>query len=403
MSSSAYVAPAEAPYFTPAQTTPAGAYIGPADAKVPKAFQPFTLKGKTFQNRIWVSPMCQYSYEDGFLTDWTLVALGSYAVRGASLTIVEATAIRPEGRISPNDAGLWKDEQIAPLKRVADFIHSQNQKIGIQIAHSGRLGSTPAPWTGAPYAQEGTADNGFGSKVIAPVAEAFAPTHAVPHALTVEEIKDLVQAYADTAKRAVKAGVDAIEIHGAHGYLLNEFLSPAVNTRTDEYGGSFENRTRFAVEIVKAVKAAIPDDIILMFRTSGSDRLEYRNAGWTSEDTVKLAQLLQPLGVDFFDVSSGGATTDGKIEYGPGFQAPLAYPIKEALPSLAVGSVGVLHDAKTIDEVLEKGLDVALVGRPFSHNPNFVLDLAEEYGIEVQWPAQIGYTYSKKKAREQAK
>ncbi|KAK9459753.1 uncharacterized protein V1516DRAFT_446562 [Lipomyces oligophaga] len=380
-------------YFTPAQEIPAGTCLAAPDGKpVPKAFEPITIRGVTFQNRIWVSPMCQYSYKDGMLTDWTVVAIGSYAVRGASLSIIEATAVAPNGRITPHCAGLWKDEQIAPLKRVVEFVHGQNQKIGIQLAHSGRKGSTLAPWLPGNYAHAGE-EEGFPSEVVAPTDEVFDTDYVKPHELATEDIKNYVEAYKKSALRAVEAGIDVIEIHGAHGYFLNEFLSAAVNKRTDKYGGSFENRTRLAVEIVQAIKSVIPEHVLLFFRTSASDRLEDlpEEHGWTSKDTIELSKILKANGVDVLDVSSGGNSSKGKITYGPAFQAQYAYDVKEALPDFIVAPVGAIHEPEVVEEVLEKA-DAVFVGRPFAWNPNFVFDLAKKYGIKVQWPHQIGYT-----------
>ncbi|KAK9447268.1 uncharacterized protein V1518DRAFT_421781 [Limtongia smithiae] len=380
------------PFYTPSQVIPAGTFLSaPEGVKQPLAFTPLTIRGITFQNRIWVSPMCQYSYEDGMLSEWTLVAIGSYAVRGASLSIIEATAVLPNGGITGHCAGLWKDEQIAPLKRIVDFVHSQNQKIGIQIGHAGRKGSTLAPWLPGNYAHEGL-EAGFPDNVVAPSEGAFDTDYVAPRALSTEEVKAYVAAFAATAVRAVKAGIDVIEIHGAHGYLINEFLSPVSNKRTDEYGGSFENRIRFAVEIVKAIKAVIPESVLLFFRISATDRLETLNEGWTVADTVAFSKIISSVGVDLLDVSSGGVDSRAVIEYGPAFQAPFAYPVKEALPEFGVAPVGAIHTPEVIEDVLSHGVDAVFVARPFLHNPNFVLDTAKAYGIKVQWPVQIGYT-----------
>ncbi|KAK9458390.1 hypothetical protein V1511DRAFT_492505 [Dipodascopsis uninucleata] len=382
------------PYYTPAQEPAAGTLLSVPEGKTtPKAFEPLTIRGITFQNRIWVSPMCQYSYEDGFVNDWTLVALGSYAVRGASLTIMEATAVVEYGGITSHDAGLWKDEQIAPMKRVVDFVHSQNQKIGIQLAHAGRKASTLAPWLikDGNAAQAGE-EGGYPDKVYAPSEGRFSEDFCEPKELTVDQIWSIIDSFKKAALRAVEAGFDVIEIHGAHGYLINEFLSPETNKRTDDFGGSFEKRIKFLVEIVKAIKSAIPEKVLLFIRLSASDRLEYRSGGVTVEDTTNLLKVIYPLGIDLVDVSSGGVAADQKVEYGPAFQAPLAYPIKSAIPELGVAPVGKIHEPEVIDSVLAKGVDAIFVGRPFSHNPNFVLDLAKKYGVEVQWPCQIGYT-----------
>ncbi|KAK9365647.1 hypothetical protein V1509DRAFT_655321 [Lipomyces kononenkoae] len=380
------------PYYTPAQDPPAGSLLSAdAVASVPKAFTPVTIRGVTFQNRIWVSPMCQYSYEDGFVNDWTLVALGSYATRGASLTMVEATAVAPYGGITGYDSGIWKDEHIAPFRRITDYVHSQGQKIGIQLAHAGRKGSTLAPWSPGNYAHNGP-ERGYEDKILAPSLGRYDNDYVEPQEITVAQIEYLIESWKQAAIRAVKAGFDVIEIHGAHGYMLNEFLSPKTNKRTDAYGGSFEGRIKFATEVVKAVKSAIPENVLLFFRISASDRLEYKNEGWTVEDTVEFSKVISELGVDLLDVSSGGNSPEEKTNYGPAFQAPYAYTVKKALPDFKVAPVGAIHKADVIEQVLSGGVDAVFVGRPFSHNPNFVLDLAKEYGVKVQWPVQIGYT-----------
>ena len=249
--------------------------------------------------------MCQYSYDDGMLNDWALISLGSYAARGASLTFVEATAVAPEGRITKWDAGLWKDSQMDGLRRITDFIHSQNQKLGIQIAHAGRKASTLPPWV--PGNLHTIEDGGF--EVVAPSAIKHDDNYPNPKELTVSEIKRIIDDFKQCALRAVKAGVDVVEIHGAHGYLVNEFLSPVSNKRTDQYGGSFENRIRFCVEVVKAVKSVLPDNVLLFIRVSASDRLEHKNEGTTVKDTIKLLRILKALGLDHVDVSSGGGFT----------------------------------------------------------------------------------------------
>ncbi|KAK7206616.1 NADH-dependent flavin oxidoreductase [Myxozyma melibiosi] len=361
-------------FFTPAQEPPVGTCLAPAEGKeVPTAFQPLTIRGVTFQNRIWVSPMCQYSYDDGFLTDWAVVHYGSFAARGASLTMIEATAVLDNGGITPGDSGLWKDEQIEPLKRIVDFVHSQGQKIGIQLAHAGRKGSTMPRWTGVRYAHAG-AQRGFPDRVVAPSAISFADTFVPPRELTTAEVEEYIEAFKKAAERAVKAGVDVVEIHGAHGYLLNQFLSPVSNKRTDEYGGSFENRIRFPVEIVKAVKSVLPENILLFFRTSATDNLEH----------------IEPLGVDLLDVSTGGNDPRQLLVGGPAYQAKHAYKVKEECPKIFVAPVGAVHEPDVIETVLEKA-DAFFVARPFSWDPSFVLTLAKKYGITVKWPVQYGY------------
>lgn len=378
-------------YFTPEQQVPAGTFLQSNDGKseAPRVFQPLTIRGQTFQNRIWVSPMCQYSYNDGFINDWTLVQIGSYATRGASLSIIEASGVSPEGRISPNCAGIWKDEHIPGLKRVADFVHSQGQRIGIQLAHAGRKASTTAPWTPDNYANLGE-EGGF--ETVAPSPIKFAENFADPKELSKAGIEKLVEDFKQAAIRAVKAGMDVVEIHGAHGYLINEFLSPVSNTRTDEYGGSFENRIRFVSDTVKAVKSVLPENVLLFIRISATDRLEHLNKGWNVKDSIELLKVLKGLGVDLVDVSSGGNSTEGKMNYVRGFHGPLAYEIKDAIPDLPVATVGAIHSPKTIDEILSHKIDAVLVGRPFLQNPSYVFELAKKLNVKVQWPIQIGYT-----------
>ena len=294
-------------YFHPIQYPPPGTFLSMSDDSKarPILFTPIQIRDVTFQNRIWVSPMCQYSCEDGQLTDWHVTQLGSYACRGASLVVVEAAGVVPEGRTTPEDAGIWKDEQIPSFRRVVEMIHSQGQKAGAQLAHAGRKGSMLAPWLGLGLASKEA--NGFLEDVVAPSAIAYDADHPVPRAMTVEDIEICVQAFADAARRAVVAGFDVIDIHGAHGYLIHTFLSPVSNHRTDSYGGSFENRIRFAVDIVEAVRAAIPEGMPLFFRCSATDSLE-EGRGWELGDTVKLAKILKGCGVDLIDVTGSGKT-----------------------------------------------------------------------------------------------
>ncbi|KAL1959330.1 hypothetical protein VTO42DRAFT_2517 [Malbranchea cinnamomea] len=386
-------APGDHGYFTPVQSPPAGTLLSTLDASKPgpKVFEPLTLRSTTFQNRIWVAPMCQYSCaNDGELTDWHLVQLGSYACRGASLTIVEATAVSPEGRISPSDAGLWTDKQIPSFKRVVNFIHSQGQKAGIQLAHAGRKASTLAPWLGNRVTREN--EGGFEKDVIAPSAVPYRDDGdwAVPNSMTKEQIHKFIQDFAASAKRAVDAGFDVIEIHGAHGYLLHEFCSPVSNKRTDEYGGSFENRVRLPLEVTRAVRAVIPDSMPLFYRVSATDWLPNEES-WTPEQCVEFAKLLQSAGVDLLDVSSAGLSPNQQLpRVGPAFQAPLAKIIKDGVPGFAVGSVGMIWDGKTAEEVLTTGkADAVLVAREFARNPNLVLDMAKQLGVHVKWPIQL--------------
>lgn len=384
--------PGDHGYFTPAQCPPAGTHLATNDTTTPtpKIFQPITLRSITFQNRIWVSPMCQYSSQDGELTDWHLVQLGSYASRGAALTIFEATAVSPEGRISSSDAGLWSDKQIPSFKRVVDFIHSQGQKAGIQLAHAGRKGSTLPPWLG--HRTTRTNEGGYAEDIIAPSAIPYKDNGdwATPTSMSKERIEQLVQDFASAARRAVQAGFDVIEIHGAHGYLLHEFCSPLTNKRTDEYGGSFENRIRLSLEIARAIRAAVPELTVLFYRLSATDWIPDAES-WTTEQSVQLSKLLQPLGVDLIDVSSGGLVPGQQLPpLKPAYQAGMAKQIKDAAPGLAVAAVGLICDGKTAEEVVSTGMaDVVLVAREFVRNPNLVLDMARELGVKVKWPIQM--------------
>lgn len=385
-------------YYTPAQKTPSGTAkdAQPDGSSIPKLFQPLKIRKTTFQNRIFVSPMCQYSARDGHLTDWHLTHLGGIIQRGPGLTLVEATSVTSEGRITPEDSGLWKDSQITPLKQIVEFAHSQNQKIGIQIGHAGRKASTVAPWLSRGDTAEKEA-GGWPDQVLAPSAIAFDDAYPNPSALTIEGIQRIQAAFVDTAKRAVTAGFDVIELHGAHGYLIHEFLSPVSNKRDDQYGGSFENRTRFATETVEAVRAVIPKDMPLFFRISADDWLSEQKAypeSWTLDQTVKLAPILRDLGVDLLDVSSGGAHPAQKISGGPGYQAPFANAVKKELgDSLFVGTVGSITTGTLAQELLEQGPDVAFVGRYFQKNPGLVWQFAEDVGVEITAAHQISWGF----------
>ncbi|OLN85371.1 putative NADPH dehydrogenase C23G7.10c 4 [Colletotrichum chlorophyti] len=410
------------PFHTPAQEPPAGTPTSPSTA--PTLFQPLRIRDATFNNRIWVSPMCQYSADDGHATEYHLVHLGQFALHGAALTIVEATAVEPRGRISPQDVGLWKDSQVAPLKRVVDFIHSQNQLAGIQLAHAGRKGSLLAPW----ISENGTrvvateSEGGWPEDSVAPSPIPYAEGWVVPKELTVEEIRGLVKGFADAAKRAVDAGFDVIEIHGAHGYLLTEFLSPLTNKRTDEYGGSFENRTRFLLETIKAVRDVIPSGTPLFLRISATEWMEHEGApSWTLEESIRLAKLLPDAGVDLLDVSSGGNNAAQKIDIGPYYQVSLAGKIRAAVEaegkSLLIGAVGMISSGEMAREIVQarggkangvNGVngeerrtieideehgqvtqaDAVLVGRQFLREPNFVYKIADEIGVPIKWANQ---------------
>jgi len=331
-----------------------------------------------------------------------LYTVGGIFTRGPGLTIIEATAVVPQGRITPEDAGLWSDEQIPPLKQLVDFAHTQGQKVGIQLAHAGRKASTVAPWLSF-SATATEAYGGWPEDVWAPSAIPFADSYPHPKELTKEGIKAVVKAYVQATKRALQAGVDVIEIHNAHGYLLGEFLSPASNKRTDEYGGSFENRIRFTLEVVDAVRAVLPPSVPLFLRISVTDWLEEslpNEPSWTLSDTVKIASILAEHGVDFLDVSSGGNHALQRIKVGdaapsPAYQAHFAQAVKEAVgDKLIVGSVGGITDGHLAQEVLEKGqADVILVGRQFQKDPAVVWTFAEQLGVKIKVANQIGWGF----------
>ncbi|MCJ1380263.1 hypothetical protein MMC17_003366 [Xylographa soralifera] len=389
-------------YYTPKQDPVAGSAVDPQanGSHPPKLFQPLKIRGLTLQNRIMLSPLCQYSAEDGHHTPWHLTHLGGIIQRGPGLSMVEATAVTDVGRITPEDSGLWKDSQIEPLRKIVEFAHSQGQRIGIQLGHAGRKASTVAPWLsmGDTASEE---VNGWPDKVIGPSEEPYSDRLPKPKAMTKRDIEDVKEAFAAAVKRAVKAGFDVIEIHNAHGYLLSSFVSPASNFRTDEYGGSFENRVRLTLEVVEQTRKAIPEDMPLFVRVSATDWLEEEKdmESWKSEDTVRLAGLLAERGVDLLDVSSGGNHQKQKIRHnggmGKAYQAPFAKAVKDSLGSkLLVGTVGSITSGVQANELLEAGLDLAIVGRMFQKNPGLVFTFADELGVEVQMPNQIRWGVS---------
>lgn len=340
---------------------------------MPNLFDPLTLRGLTLRNRIGVSPMCQYSYEDGFSNDWQLVHLGSRAVGGAGLVIVEATAVEAEGRISPGDLGLWKDEHIEALARLTRFIHSQGAAAGIQLAHAGRKASTPIP---------GQASVKGGAWVpSAPSALAFDEHSPLPQALDKKGIQRIVQKFKEAAARALKADFDVVEIHGAHGYLIHEFLSPFSNQRTDEYGGSFENRVRLLKEVVTAVRQVWPADKPLFVRLSVTDWKEPE--GWTADQSVALSKELKGLGVDLIDCSSGGVIPGVKIPIASGYQTPLAQKVKKEA-GVAVAAVGMITGAAQADHIIHtEQADMVLLAREFLRDPCFPLHAAFELGKDI--------------------
>jgi 2,4-dienoyl-CoA reductase-like NADH-dependent reductase (Old Yellow Enzyme family) len=344
-------------------------------------FDPIDLGSLTLSNRIVVSPMCQYSSVDGFATDWHLVHLGSRAVGGASLVFTEATAVSAEGRNSPQDLGIWKDEHIPALRRITDFVHSQGSAAGIQLAHAGRKGSTKAPWFGDGLV---TPPDG-GWEPVAPTGEPFTDGYPVPRALTIPEINHVVREFEAAARRALEAGFDVVEIHAAHGYLLHQFLSPLVNTRRDDYGGSFDNRIRLTVDVADAVRRTWPDALPAFVRISTTDWVE---GGWDLDQSVELAKRLKAIGIDLIDCSSGGAVRHAKISPGPGYQVPFADRIRREA-GIATGAVGLITSASQADAIIRNGqADVVLIARQLLRDPYFPMHAAQELGSNAAWPVQ---------------
>ncbi len=348
---------------------------------MPHLFDPITLRGTTFANRIWVSPMCQYSARDGVVGDWHMAHLGSFATGGTGLIVAEATGVVPEGRISIGCPGLYNDEQIAAWKHINDFVHTQGVKIGIQLAHAGRKAGTTLP--GSDHTMATPEEGGW--QAVAPSAIAF-PGYPEPRELTRDEIKSLVHSFGNAAKNAVAAGFDLVEIHAAHGYLIHSFYSPLSNTRTDEYGGSYENRTRFLKEIVEEVRAAIPESMPLFVRISASD---WTDGGWTIEESIQLAPELTAMGVDLIDVSSGGNVSGAAITVGPGYQLHFADAIKNS-GGATTSAVGMITQAEQAEEIIASGkADAVMMAREFLRNPRWPLAAAATLGQEVKWPKQI--------------
>lgn len=352
-------------------------------------FTPLTLRGVTFRNRIAVSPMCQYSCDNGFATDWHLVHLGSRAVGGAGLVIVEATAVEARGRISPGDMGLWKDEHIPALKRITQFIREQGAVAGIQIGHAGRKASCALPWQGG----AAIAPEAGGWQTVAPSARAFQPGDPVPEALTLEGIASISEAFVATARRALEAGFEVLELHAAHGYLLHEFLSPLSNQRTDAYGGSFENRVRLLLEITDATRAIWPQHLPLFVRISATDWVE---DGWTDVESVALARILKTKGVDLVDCSSGGMTPDARIPSTPGYQVPFAAKVKREA-DIPTGAVGLITDAQQAEAILQAGdADMVLLARAMLRDAYWPLRAAQSLGVDIAAPKQYGRAFAHK-------
>jgi 2,4-dienoyl-CoA reductase-like NADH-dependent reductase (Old Yellow Enzyme family) len=354
-------------------------------------FEPYTLRSLTIPNRVWMAPMCQYSAatdgpDIGAPNDWHFAHLAARAVGGTGLVITEATAVSPEGRISPADLGLWNDRQQEAFGRITRFLKEHGSVPGIQLAHSGRKASTDAPWRGgAPIPpQRG------GWQPYAPSAVRFADDHPAPTELTSAQITGIVEQFAAAARRALKAGFEVAEVHGAHGYLIHEFLSPYSNRRTDAYGGSFENRIRFALEVVDAVRAVWPDELPVFFRVSATDWLAEngQGEGWTAEETVRLAKELQAHGVDLLDVSTGGNVAKVHIPAAPGFQVPFATRVRQQT-GLPVAAVGLITEPEQAERIVSDGqADAVLLGRELLRNPYWARHAARTLGAKPRIPSQ---------------
>ncbi|GMV09103.1 MAG TPA: NADH:flavin oxidoreductase/NADH oxidase [Gemmatimonadaceae bacterium] len=345
-------------------------------------FSPIHLRSVTLRNRVVVSPMCQYSSEEGFANDWHLVHLGGLAVGGAALVFTEATAVSPAGRISPHDLGIWDDAHIPTLRRIADFIRAQGAVPGMQLSHAGRKASVRRPWDGggrAPLSEGGWED------VVGPSDVRFADNYPQPHALTHEGIAGVVDAFRAAARRALAAGFRVVEFHAAHGYLLHQFLSPLANFRTDAYGGPFENRVRLVREVTRAVREVWPAELPLFARVSGTDWVA---GGWDIDQTVQLARLLAADGVDLVDCSSGGLSAAQQVPVAPGYQVPLARRVRHEA-GVATGAVGLITTATQAQQIVERGdADVVLMGRELLRHPRWPLAAARELGQEIAWPPQ---------------
>jgi 2,4-dienoyl-CoA reductase-like NADH-dependent reductase (Old Yellow Enzyme family) len=371
---------------------------GPADSdhdrEVPEVdlLSPLTLRGVTFRNRIVMAPMCQYSARDGLADDWHLVHLGSRAVGGASLVVVEATAVTADGRISPGDLGIWGDEHVEPLARIARFVHSQGAVAGIQLAHAGRKGSTRPPWLGGGVVppEEG------GWSVFAPSPIPFHEGSPLPVALDEAGIDGIVGAFEAAARRALAAGFRVLEIHAAHGYLLHEFLSPLSNRRDDAYGGSLENRMRLVLRVAGRLRGLMPGELPLLVRISATDWVE---GGWDVESSIVLAGRLRELGVDLIDVSSGGTAAKAQIPVASGYQVPFARRIR-AEAGIRTGAVGLIAEARQADEIVAAGdADLVFVARELLREPYWALKAQQELGGEPSWPTPYGYAVKRRPAK----
>ncbi len=346
-----------------------------------KLLSPLTIRDINLRNRIVISPMCTYSAVDGFANDWHLVHLGSRATGGAGLIIQEATAVSAEGRITPGDLGLYKEEHTELLQRITSFIHQQGAVAGVQLAHAGRKASCAKPWDGGKQLKK----NNNGWTTVAPSAFGYYPDDEAPKALDIEGIQKVIADFRIAAQRALKAGFRVIDIHAAHGYLVHQFLSPLSNHRTDSYGGSFENRIRLLLEIVEGVRSVWPSNLPLFVRISATDWAE---GGWNIEESVKLAFILRGKGVDLIDTSSGGMVHNAKVPVGPGYQVLFAERIKNET-SILTSAVGLITQAQQAEDILQKGkVDLILIARESLRNPYFPINAARILGDDIEWPPQ---------------
>ena len=344
-------------------------------------FSPLVIKSITFKNRLVISPMCQYSAVDGFANDWHLVHLGSRSVGGAALIIQEATAVSPEGRITPGDLGLYDEKHIEKLQTITRFIHQQGSVAGLQLAHAGRKAGCATPWNGGLKLK---ADEG-GWRTFSASAIPFQPEDEAPQTLNNAGIAKVIADFKVAAERALIAGYKVIEIHAAHGYLIHQFFSPLSNHRTDRYGGSFKNRIRLLLEIVQVIKSVWPEELLLFVRISATDYVE---GGWDIEESIQLATLLKTLGVDLIDCSSGGLVPYARIPFGPGYQVPFAAAIKNGA-GILTGAVGMITGVDQAESILTKGeADLILQARESLREPYFALKAAKALGEDVTWPLQ---------------
>jgi len=351
------------------------------DVSAPKLFSPLRLRGVEFASRAWASPMCQYSADEGLVSQWHLVHLGAFATGGVGLVMTEATAVSPEGRITVACTGIWNEKHVTGWKPIVEFVHSMSTPIGIQLSHAGRKGSTLRPWDSHIIAavEEG------GWETQGPSAIAYSD-FPLPREMTVADIDKVINDYRDSAIRAVEAGFDLVELHAAHGYLIHQFLSPLSNQRTDMYGGSFENRIRLLIEITEAVRGVIPADMPLFVRLSATDWVE---GAWNIEESIQVAKELDPLGVDLIDVSSGGLVHDARISSFPGYQVDLAKQIRDE-SGIRVSAVGLITEAEQAEKIVEEdSADAIMLGRALLRNPRWALNAAETLQYESMWPQQL--------------